>query len=87
MHVPERRRRAVSTHSNDPVGGVAEAGEVPEADRLEQLAAVDEEPADPEAPATARTTTDELEANEADVLEQMASVNEDEDYPRGEEPE
>lgn len=71
----------MSTHSNDPVG------EVPEADRLEQLTPVDEEPADPEAPATARTTTDEVEANEADVLEQMAVVSDDEDYPHGEEPE
>lgn len=71
----------MSTQSNDRVG------EVPEADRLEQLASVDEEQTDPEAPATARTTTDEVEANEADVLEQMASVSEDEDYPHGEEQE
>lgn len=71
----------MSTHSNDPIG------EVPEADRLEQLAVVDEEPADPEATTTAeRASTDESEANEADLLEQMAVVNGDEDYPHGEEP-
>lgn len=68
----------MSTQSDEPA-------EVPEADRIEQLTAIDEEPADPEVPTTPRTTTDELEANEADVLEQMAAVSEDEDYPHGEE--
>jgi hypothetical protein len=71
----------VSTQSND------QAGEVPEADRLEQLASLDEEPRDPETTTTAeRESTDESEANEADLLEQMAVVNGDEDYPHGEEP-
>ena len=71
----------MSTQSND------QAGEVPEADRLEQLASLDEEPRDPETTTTAeRESTDGSEANEADLLEQMAVVNGDEDYPHGEEP-
>lgn len=63
------------------------AGEVSEADRLEQLTPLDEEPTDPEAVVDADkpTTTDEFEANEADLLEQRAVVSEDEDYPHGEE--
>jgi hypothetical protein len=71
----------VSTQSND------QAGEVPEADRLEQLAPVEEEPRDPETTTTAeRASTEESEADEADLLEQMAVVNGEEDYPHGEEP-
>lgn len=68
----------MTTQSDEP------AGEVPEADRLEQLTPLEEEPADPEATTSERMTTDEFEANEADLLEQRAIVTEDEDYPHGE---
>lgn len=70
----------MSTQSDEPI-------EVPEADRLEQLTPIEEEPVDPEATASEPTTTDDIEANEADVLEQRASVSEDEDYPHGAEEE
>lgn len=57
----------------------AEASDLPEADRLEQLtSASDEEPSDDE-----ELGEDvPLEANEADAAEQSLSVPDDEEYPR-----
>ncbi|AWK73682.1 hypothetical protein ACH47B_12920 [Rhodococcus sp. NPDC019627] len=54
----------------------ANSPEVPEADRLEQELAVDDEPTDQVEGVSS------LEVNEADAAEQSRVVPDDEDYPR-----
>ncbi|MDV7245726.1 MULTISPECIES: hypothetical protein [Rhodococcus] len=54
----------------------ANSPEVPEADRLEQDLAVDDEPTDEVQEVSS------LEVNEADAAEQSRVVPDDEDYPR-----
>lgn len=59
----------------------ADSPEVPEADRLEQEIAVDDDNSDDNSDEVEEVSS--LEVNEADVAEQSRSVPVDEDYPRG----